>query len=90
MAVQVLSPLRETFIVEEQHEQEGPEHTDGVVGRAATRARGIEGAQQGTSRVELEAQEHEGGLVPGLRETTGLAAQPALEFLGERGGILAV
>ena len=42
MGAQVVGPLRQTFIVEQQHEQEGPEHTDGVVGRPTAGAWGIE------------------------------------------------
>jgi hypothetical protein len=55
MGAQVVGPLRETFVVEQQHEEKGPEHTNGVVWRAAAWAGGIECAQQGTSRVEIEA-----------------------------------
>ena len=63
MGAQVVGPLRETFVVEEQHEEEGPQDTDRVVGGPTTRARGVERPQEGASRVEIEAQEHEGGLV---------------------------
>jgi hypothetical protein len=33
MGAQVVGPRRETFLVEEQHQQEGAEHTHRVVGR---------------------------------------------------------
>jgi hypothetical protein len=90
MRSQVGRPLGETFIVEEQHEEEGPQDTARVVGRPPTRARSVECLQEGAGWVEIEAQEHEGSLVPRLGQAAGLAAQPALEFLRERGDILAV
>jgi hypothetical protein len=42
MGAQVVGPLRKTFIVEEQHQQEGPQHTAGVIGRPAAGTRGVE------------------------------------------------
>jgi hypothetical protein len=88
MRAQVVRPLGETFIMEEQHEEEGPQDTDWVVGRPPTGARGVECLQEGTGWVEIEAQEHEGGFVPGFRQAARLAAQPALELGGQGGAIL--
>lgn len=90
MGAEVVCPLRETFVVQQEHHEEGPEHTEGVVRGPSTWARGIEWAQEGAGGVEIEAQEHERGFVPGLGQATGLVAQPTLEFLGELGTILAV
>jgi len=32
MGAQVVGPLQETFVVQQEHEEEGPEHTDGAAG----------------------------------------------------------
>jgi len=66
MGAQVMGPLWQTFVVEQEHEQEGPEDTDRVVGRPTAWAWGIECAEQGTRRVQIEPEEHECGLVPRL------------------------
>src|SRR4029450_7921624 len=47
MGAQVIGPLRETFVVQQQHEEEGPQHTHGVAGGPATGARRIECPQHG-------------------------------------------
>ena len=88
MGAQVVGPLREPRVVQQPHEQEGPQHTDGIVGGPTTGARSIEGPHERASRVEIEAQEHQRGLVPRLRPAASLAAQPALERAGEGGTIL--
>jgi hypothetical protein len=85
---QGVGPLRETFVVEEAHEQEGPQDADRVVGRPPARAGGVERAQEGPRRVQIEAQQDEGRFVPRLGEAAGLAAQPALELGGQHGTIL--
>jgi hypothetical protein len=76
--------------VEEQHEQEGPQDADRVVGGPTTGARGVERPQEWAGRVKIKAEEYESSLVPRLGEAAGLAAQPALELLGQHGGILPV
>jgi hypothetical protein len=89
MGTQVVGPLRETLVVEQPHEQKGPEHTDGVVGRSTAWAWGIERAAHGPGRVQIEPQEHECGLPPPwLGKAPGLAVQPALELGGQQGTIL--
>jgi hypothetical protein len=88
MGAQVVSPLGETFVVEEQHKQEGPEHTDRVVGRPTAGAWSIERAEQGPGGVQSEPEEHEGGLMPRLGEPTGRATEPAVERGGQHGTIL--
>jgi len=88
MGAQVVGPLGETFVVEEQHAEEGPEHTDGVVRRPAAGAGGVERPQKRASGVQIEAQQYEGGLVPGLGQAAGLAAQPTLELGGEGRALL--
>jgi len=77
---EVMRPLRETFVVQQEHQEEGPEYADGVVGRPSSRARGIERAQEGAGGVQIETQEHAHGFVPGPGEATGLAAPPAVEL----------
>jgi len=67
--------------VEEEHEQKGPEHTDGVVGRSTAWAWGIKRTEHGSGRVQIEPQEDERGLMPRLRKAAGLAMEPALELL---------
>lgn len=67
MGAQVMGPLRETFIVQEEHQEEGPEHTDRITGRSPAWARGIEHAEQRPGGVQIEPQEDECGLVPRLR-----------------------
>lgn len=88
MGAQVVGPRRETFVVEEEHQEQGPEHTDGVGGGPSARAGGIERAKQRPGRVQIEPQEDECSLVPWIWQTAGLAAQPALEFLGQGLAIL--
>jgi len=88
MGTQVVSPLGETLVVEEQHEQEGPEHTDGVVGRPTAGAWSIECAEQGPGGVQVEPEEHEGSLMPRLGEPARLATQPDGELGGQHGTIL--
>src|SRR5690348_13353974 len=66
MGTQVVGPLRETFGVEEQHEQEGPQDADRVVGGPTTGARGVERPQEWAGRVEIKAAEHASSLVPRL------------------------
>jgi hypothetical protein len=83
MGAQVVGPLRETFVVEEEHQEQGPEHTDGGGGGPSARAGGIEQAKQRPGRVQIEPQEDECSLVPRSWQTAGLAAQPALEFRGQ-------
>jgi hypothetical protein len=90
MSTQVVGPLRETFGVPQEHQEEGPEHTERVIGRPSTRARSIERTQEGAGGVQIEAQEHERGFVPGLGQGAGLAAQPALERLGQGLAILSM
>jgi hypothetical protein len=80
MGAEVVRPLRETFVVQQQHEEEGPKHTDGIVGGPPAWAGGVERTEHGPGRVQIEPEEHEGGLVPGLRQAARLAAEPALEL----------
>jgi hypothetical protein len=87
MGAQVVGPLWQTLRVQQQHAQESSAHTDGVVGRPTAWAWGIACAYQGTRGVQSESEEHECGLVPRLREATGLMTEPALEF-GRHGGAL--
>ena len=72
MGVQVVGPLSETFIVEQQQE-EGPQHTERIGGRSTARARSVERAQEGPGRVQIELQEHEGGRPSGLGQGPRLA-----------------
>jgi hypothetical protein len=83
MGAQVVGPLGETFVVQQEHEEKGPEHTDGVGGRSPAWARGIERAEQRPGWVQIEPQEHQGGLVPRLRQATGWPTEPALKLLGQ-------
>jgi hypothetical protein len=82
MGAQVVSPLRETCVVEEQHEQKGPQDTDRVVGGPTAGTRGVERSQARAGGVQIETEEHECGFVPGLGQAASLTAQPALELGG--------
>jgi hypothetical protein len=88
MGAQVVGPLGQTLLVQQQHEQKGSQETDRVVGRPTARARSIEGPQERAGRVEIKAQEHQGGLVPGRGQAARLAAQPTLELGGQGCAIL--
>lgn len=87
MGAQVVGPLRQTVVVEEEHQEEGAEHTDGIGGGAPAWTWGIERTAHGPGRVQSEPEEDECGLVPRRRKATGLTTEPALE-LGRQGGAL--
>jgi hypothetical protein len=87
---QVVRPLRQTFVVEEEHQEESAEQTDGIAGRPPAWSWGIERTEQRPGRVEVELEEHEGGLVPRLRQAAGLATEPALQLLGQGLAILSM
>ena len=55
MASQIVGPLGNAFIVELEHQEEGAQHTEGVIRWPPTRPRGIEGGEQRACRVEIEA-----------------------------------
>jgi hypothetical protein len=83
MGAEVPGPLRQTWRVEEEPQEEGTQHTDGITGWASAGAGGIKGAQQRPGRIESESQEDQGGVPPGLWEATSLVAPPALELGGQ-------
>lgn len=60
----------------------------GYCGGAATGAWGIEGRQEGVGGVQVEAEEHEGGLARRLGEPAGVVTQPAAQLGGEGTGVL--
>jgi hypothetical protein len=68
MAPEVAGPLGHTFVVQQEHQEQGAQHAEGVVGRPAAWTWGVEGLQEGAGRVEIEAQQDQGGLLPGLWE----------------------
>jgi hypothetical protein len=74
MSPQVTGPPGLAFIVEQQHQKQGSQHAEGIIGGPAAGAWGIEGVEQGLCRIEVEPQEDQGGVAPGLREMTRLTA----------------
>jgi hypothetical protein len=87
---EVVDPLGDTGVVEQEHQEKRPQQTDGIVGRPPAWAWGIQGLQQRAGGSQMQAQQHEGGIPPGVRKAARLAAQPALELCGKPGGILGV
>jgi len=88
MPPEVVGPLGQAFILQEQQQQERSEQTEGVVRGAAPGARRIAGSQQRARRVQVEAEEDQCSLPPGVGEPAELATQPALELLDEGSSIL--
>lgn len=80
MGAQVVGPLRQTFVVEEEQQEEGAEPTEGIGGRSPAWAGGIQRTEHGSGRGQIEPQEDERGFMPRRREVAGLATEPALEL----------
>jgi hypothetical protein len=66
MALEVVGPRRKAFVVEQEHQEQGTQHAEGIIRWPPTRPWRIEGGEQRACRVEVEAQQDEGGIAPGF------------------------
>ena len=90
MSPAVLPPRGKTVVLQEPHQAQGAQQTEGILRGAPPGAWGIEGRQERPRGIPMQAQPHESGRAPGGREPAGVATQPAAQVGSERRRILRV
>jgi len=82
-AAQVLGEAVQAAIAQHQHQQQGAEHRDRVVGGAAPRRGRVEAVKVGGQGIEVDAEQEPGGQQPFRAQRARAATKPLSELLAQ-------